>query len=147
MEESISKSRIQLLNTSSSYAQYLESLPNNNTKEHDKIAQIILKASKYLSNNCKRLVIVMHYSMAILMIMCFGLKFQNWLGWTKMRRSNINVSGAQERLIRRMWTNEPVHKGCELISTTFTGSLCWWFVKSMSYLRRFNCIYIILNKF
>ncbi|XP_055315121.1 peroxidase isoform X2 [Sitodiplosis mosellana] len=55
MEESISNSRIQLSNTSSSYAQYLESLPNNYTMEYDKIAQIVLKASKYLlNNNCKK---------------------------------------------------------------------------------------------
>ncbi|XP_031620899.1 peroxidase [Contarinia nasturtii] len=55
MEESISNSRIQLSNTSSSYAQYLENLPNNYTKEYDKIAQIVLKASKYLlNNNCKK---------------------------------------------------------------------------------------------
>lgn len=59
MEESISNSRIQLLNTSSSYAQYLESLPNNYTREYDKIAQIVLKASKYLlNNNCKKCVII-----------------------------------------------------------------------------------------
>lgn len=59
MEESISKSRIQLSNTSSSYAQYLESLPNNYTKEYDKIAQIVLKASKYLlNNNCKKCVMI-----------------------------------------------------------------------------------------
>lgn len=59
MEESISNSRIQLLNTSSSYAQYLESLPTNVTMEYDKIAQIILKASKYLLNNiCKKCVCV-----------------------------------------------------------------------------------------
>lgn len=56
MEESISKSRIHLSNTSSSYAQYLESLPNNSTTEHDQIAQIILKASKYLANHCKKYV-------------------------------------------------------------------------------------------
>lgn len=57
MEESISKSRIQLSNTSSSYAQYLESLPTNYTMEYDNIAQIILKASKYLlNNNCKKCV-------------------------------------------------------------------------------------------
>lgn len=54
MEESISNSHIQLSNTSSSYAQYLESLPTNYTMEYDQIAQIILKASKYLlTNNCK----------------------------------------------------------------------------------------------
>lgn len=57
MEESISKSRIQLSNTSSSYAQYLESLPTNHTMEHDQVAQIILKASKnLLTNNCKKYV-------------------------------------------------------------------------------------------
>lgn len=57
MEESISNSRIQLLNTSSSYAQYLESLPNNNTMDYDRVAQIVLKASKYLlNNNCKKCV-------------------------------------------------------------------------------------------
>lgn len=57
MEESISKSRIQLSNTSSSYAQYLESLPTNHTIEHDQIALIILKASKNLLNNvCKKCV-------------------------------------------------------------------------------------------
>lgn len=55
MEESISKSPIQLSNTSSSYAQYLESLPNNQTMKYDQLAQIVLKASKYLlNNNCKR---------------------------------------------------------------------------------------------
>lgn len=54
MEESISNSRIQLSNTSSSYAQYLESLPTNYTMENDQVAKIILKASQYLlNNNCK----------------------------------------------------------------------------------------------
>lgn len=56
MEESISKSPIKLSNTSSSYAQYLDSLPNNETKECDKVAQIVLKASKYLLNYCKKFV-------------------------------------------------------------------------------------------
>lgn len=57
MEDSISKSPIKLSNTSSSYAQYLESLPNNQTKEYDQLAQIVLKASKYLLNNiCKKCV-------------------------------------------------------------------------------------------
>lgn len=55
MEDTISKSPIQLSSNSSSYAQYLESLPNNQTKEFDKIAQIVLRASKYLLNNdCKK---------------------------------------------------------------------------------------------
>lgn len=55
MEESISNSPIQLTNNSSSYAQYLESLPNNQTKEFDQLAQTVLKASKYLlNNNCKK---------------------------------------------------------------------------------------------
>lgn len=54
MEESISNSRIQFSNTSSSYAQYLESLPTNYTMEYNKVALIILKASQYLLNNkCK----------------------------------------------------------------------------------------------
>lgn len=54
MEESISNSRIKLSNTSASYAQYLDNLPNNQTKEFDKVAEVILKASKYLlNNNCK----------------------------------------------------------------------------------------------
>lgn len=58
MEESISKSPIQLSSNSSSYAQYLESLPNNKTKEYDRVAQIVLKASKYLlNNNCKKYVV------------------------------------------------------------------------------------------
>lgn len=56
-EESILNSPIQLNSNSTSYAQYLESLPNNKSKEFDKVAQIVLRASKYLlNNNCRRYV-------------------------------------------------------------------------------------------
>lgn len=54
-EESILRSPIHLSSNSSSYAQYLESMPTNKTKEFDKVAQIALRASKYLlNNNCKK---------------------------------------------------------------------------------------------
>lgn len=60
-EESILRSSIQLSSNSSSYAQYLESLPTNKTQEYDKVAQIVLRASKYLlNNNCKRYVYHSH---------------------------------------------------------------------------------------
>lgn len=71
MEESISKSPIQLSSNSSSYAQYLESLPNNKTKEYDRVAQIVLKASKYLlNNNCKKYVVIGH-----IFICCCSCKY------------------------------------------------------------------------
>lgn len=76
MEESISNSRIQLSNTSSSYAQYLESLPNNYTREYDKIAQIVLKASKYLlNNNCKQCVLILMCVCVIFVVKQFKIVF------------------------------------------------------------------------
>lgn len=51
----ISNSRIHIGNESISFAQLLESLPNNQSKEHDALAQIILKASVHLLNrHCLR---------------------------------------------------------------------------------------------
>lgn len=50
-ENAISNSPIHVSNTSSSYAQLLDSLPNNQTMEFDRLAQIVLKASRYLLNN------------------------------------------------------------------------------------------------
>lgn len=53
LEDAISRSRIKLRNDSLSYAQLLESLPNDQAKEYDHIAQIVLKASVQLLNaNC-----------------------------------------------------------------------------------------------
>lgn len=53
LEDSISHSRIKLRNDSLSYAQLLDSLPNDQAKEYDRIAQIVLKSSKQLLNvNC-----------------------------------------------------------------------------------------------
>lgn len=72
METSISNSPIQLSNTSSSYAQYLESLPNNRTKEYNQMAQIALKASKYLlNNNCKKYVSVLTLKNGAIVIASF----------------------------------------------------------------------------
>lgn len=50
-ENAILNSPIHVSNSSTSYAQLLDSLPNNQTMEFDKLAQIVLKASQYLSNN------------------------------------------------------------------------------------------------
>lgn len=50
-ENAILNSPIHVSNSSSSYAQLLDSLPNNQTMEFDRMAQIVLKASQYLENN------------------------------------------------------------------------------------------------
>lgn len=47
----ISTSNIKVGNDTASYAQLIENLPNTQAKEYDKIAQVVLKASKYLLNN------------------------------------------------------------------------------------------------
>lgn len=50
-ENAILNSPIHVSNGSTSYAQLLDNLPNNQTMEFDKMAQIVLKASRYLLNN------------------------------------------------------------------------------------------------
>lgn len=48
LEAAISQSRINVRNESISFAQLLESLPNEESKEFDRTAQIVLKASMQL---------------------------------------------------------------------------------------------------
>lgn len=50
LEDSISNSRINVTDKSISFAQLLESLPNERSKEYDKIGQTMLEASIRIVN-------------------------------------------------------------------------------------------------
>lgn len=51
LEFTIASSNIKVGNDTASYAQLIENLPNKQAKEYDQIAQVVLKASKYLLHN------------------------------------------------------------------------------------------------